>query len=198
MSTRRRVAALVVAVSVVTSGLVACGSDPDQRPAPAGTRGGHLTYLDAEAPASLQIQVSYWQNSLLKDQMLDRLVYQDPKTFEFVPWIAERWTIDDSQLVYEFTIREGVTYSDGQVLDAESVRRNLDWQANGDKAKGITRNTYFPRSSPSRPTTTAASSGSRWPSRTRRSSPSCLSTPPGWSPTPRSTPARSSSRSSPT
>lgn len=145
MSTRRRVAALVAAVSVVTSGLVACGSDPDQRPAPAGTRGGHLTYLDAEAPASLQIQVSYWQNSLLKDQMLDRLVYQDPKTFEFVPWIAERWTIDDSQLVYEFTIREGVTYSDGQVLDAESVRRNLDWQANGDKAKGITRNTYFPK-----------------------------------------------------
>lgn len=142
MSVQRRAAALVAAV-VLTAGLAGCGS-PEQHDA-SRHRGGDLTYLDAEAPASLQIQVGYWQNSLLKDQLLDRLVYQDPKTFEFVPWIAERWTVDSSKRVYEFTIRDGVTYSNGQPLDAESVRRNLDWEANGDKAKGITRNTYFPK-----------------------------------------------------
>ncbi|WP_263996511.1 ABC transporter substrate-binding protein [Mycobacterium yunnanensis] len=133
-----------MASALVLCSLAGCGSD---RPAPStpGARGGDLTYLDAEAPASLQIQVSYWQNSLLKDQLLDRLVYQDPKTFQFVPWIAEKWSVDASKRVYEFTIRNGVTYSNGQRLDAESVRRNLQWEADGDKPKGVTRNNYFPK-----------------------------------------------------
>ncbi|MCV7434204.1 ABC transporter substrate-binding protein [Mycolicibacterium bacteremicum] len=136
----RRIAAVALAVLVS-----ACGTADPAPVSDTNAKGGHLTYLDAEAPASLQIQVSYWQNSLLKDQLLDRLVYQDPETFEFVPWIAESWTVDDPHLVYEFTIRDGVSYSDGQPVDAESVRRNLEWQANGDKDKGITRNTYFPK-----------------------------------------------------
>jgi peptide/nickel transport system substrate-binding protein len=138
---RRGVAALVAATTLVAG----CGSDRLEPAAAGAPRGGDLVYLDAEAPAALQIQVSYWQNSLLKDQMLDRLVYQDPKTFEFVPWIAEKWTVNDAATEYEFTITDGVSYSNGQPLDAESVRRNLDWQANGDKPKGITRNTYFPK-----------------------------------------------------
>lgn len=133
------------AVVLLAALLTACSSGEFAPPPAGGARGGHLTYLDAEAPASLQIQVSYWQNSLLKDQMLDRLVYQDPKTFDYVPWIAEKWTVDDAHLVYEFTIRDGVTYSNGQPLNAESVRRNLQWQADGDKDKGITRNNYFPK-----------------------------------------------------
>lgn len=137
----KKTVALLAAVLV----LAGCTSDRLE-PAPAGApRGGDLVYLDAEAPASLQIQVSYWQNSLLKDQMLDRLVYQDPTTFEFEPWIAESWTVNDAATEYRFTIRDGVSYSNGQPLDAESVRRNLQWQANGDKPKGITRNTYFPK-----------------------------------------------------
>lgn len=136
----RRIAAVALAVLVS-----ACGTADPAPVSDTNAKGGHLTYLDAEAPASLQIQVSYWQNSLLKDQLLDRLVYQDPETFEFVPWIAESWTVDDPHLVYEFTIRDGVSYSNGQPVDAESVRRNLEWQANGDKDKGITRNTYFPK-----------------------------------------------------
>lgn len=133
------------AVVLLAALLTSCSSGESAPQAGDGARGGHLTYLDAEAPAALQIQVSYWQNSLLKDQMLDRLVYQDPKTFDYVPWIAEKWTVDNAHLVYEFTIRDGVTYSNGQPLDAESVRRNLQWQANGDKEKGITRNSYFPK-----------------------------------------------------
>ncbi len=137
----RVVAAVAVTAALLAGACSAKAADPN--PSATG-RGGHLVYLDAEAPASLQIQVSYWQNSLLKDQMLDRLVYQDPKTFEFVPWIAEKWTVDPSKTQYTFTIRDGVTFSNGQPLDAEAVRRNLWWQAKGDKPKGIVRNTYFP------------------------------------------------------
>jgi peptide/nickel transport system substrate-binding protein len=144
MSASRRVAAALI-VLAFTGALAGCTGRPTSTAAGTGQRGGDLIYLDAEAPASLQIQVSYWQNSLLKDQLLDRLVYQDPKTFEFVPWIAERWTLDESKTVYEFTIRDGVTYSNGQRLDAESVRRNLQWESDGDKPKGIVRNQWFPK-----------------------------------------------------
>lgn len=133
-------------ITVLVAALLAGCTADRLEPADAGApRGGNLVYLDAEAPASLQIQVSYWQNSLLKDQMLDRLVYQDPTTFEFVPWIAQSWTVNDAATEYEFVIRDGVSYSNGQPLDAESVRRNLQWQADGDKPKGITRNSYFPK-----------------------------------------------------
>lgn len=146
MTVRRRsaLAAVATLAAALIGGCQAQHTQGASDTAKTGGRGGHLTYLDAEAPASLQIQVSYWQNSLLKDQMLDRLVYQDPKTFAFVPWIAERWTVDATRRVYEFTIRKGASYSNGQPVDAESVRRNLLWQANGDKPKGITRNTFFP------------------------------------------------------
>ncbi|WP_024800115.1 ABC transporter substrate-binding protein [Nocardia sp. BMG51109] len=134
----------VAAAALAAVTIAGCSvADETDRPGTPG-RGGHLTYLDAEALASMQIQVSYWQNSLPKDQVLDRLVYQDPKTFRFVPWIAEKWTVDESGRVYRFTIRDGVSYSNGQPLDADSVKRNLDWQFDGDKAKGITRNPTFP------------------------------------------------------
>ncbi|WP_241032473.1 ABC transporter substrate-binding protein [Rhodococcus pseudokoreensis] len=107
--------------------------------------GGDLVYLDAEVTASMQIQVSYWQNSLVKDQLLDRLVYQDPDTFEFVPWIAQSWTVDEPGTTYQFVIRDGVTYSDGSALDVASVKRNIEWLAEGDKPKGIPRNAWFPK-----------------------------------------------------
>ncbi|GAA5066241.1 ABC transporter substrate-binding protein [Nocardia callitridis] len=146
MTARERGIRFLAAAVAITALATACStSDETDRPVSAG-RGGHLTYLDAEALSSMQIQVSYWQNSLPKDQVLDRLVYQDPKTFEFVPWIAEKWTVDPAGLVYRFTIRDGVSYSNGQPLDANSVRRNLQWQFNGDKPKGIQRNPIFPTS----------------------------------------------------
>lgn len=144
---RRQRLRLTALALLAVSGLLASCASGQSAPETADLtprNGGDLTYLDAEVPASLQIQVGYWQNSLLKDQLLDRLVYQDPKTFEFVPWIADSWTVDPTGKVYEFIIKDGVTYSDGQKLNAESVKRNLDWQNTGDKEKGITRNTVFP------------------------------------------------------
>jgi peptide/nickel transport system substrate-binding protein len=44
----------------------------------------------------------------------------DPITLELTPWLAEggEWTGDDT---YELTLREGLTWQDGEALDAEDV-----------------------------------------------------------------------------
>lgn len=69
----------------------------------------------------------YWieHRSLIRN-FADSLTDQDPETGEIVPWIAEDWEISEDGLRYTFNLREGVTFSDGAVLDAEAVKTNFD------------------------------------------------------------------------
>lgn len=138
------VASAVLAISLTAAG---CGG-----PSAAGTaedpdkRGGEIVYLDAELSRSTQLQSSgTWQDSAYIENIADRLVYRDPETQEIKPWIAENWSVSEDGLTYEFTIHEGVTFSNGQALDAAAVKRNLDWQINGDETKGIPANNWFPK-----------------------------------------------------
>lgn len=109
-------------------------------------RGGSLVYLDAEIPVTAQVQSSgTWQTRALQQNITDRLLNRNPETNEFEAWIAERWEVSDDGLVYDFVIRDGVTYSDGTPLDVASVKRNLDWQVSGDPDKGVPSNAAFPR-----------------------------------------------------
>lgn len=108
--------------------------------------GGTLVYLDAEASRSTQPQgAGTWQDSAYLENIADRLIWKDPATGELQPYIAESWEISSDGLTYTFTIREGVTYSDGTSLDVASVARNLQWQADGDEAKGIQPSTQWPQ-----------------------------------------------------
>lgn len=56
----------------------------------------------------------------------DTLVYQDPATGEFVPGLAESWSISDDGRTYTFTLRRGVSFHDGTPFNAEAVKANLD------------------------------------------------------------------------
>lgn len=112
----------------------------------ADKRGGTLVYLDAEIPTTAQVQSSgTWQTRALQQNITDRLLNRNPETNEFEPWLAETWEVSEDGLVYDFVIRDGVTYSDGTALDVESVKRNLEWQVYGDKDKGVPGNSAFPR-----------------------------------------------------
>jgi ABC-type transport system substrate-binding protein/class 3 adenylate cyclase len=61
-----------------------------------------------------------WPNIQLCMQLFDRLVEQWPER-TIVPSLAERWEISDDGLRYRFTLREGVTWSDGTPLTAHDV-----------------------------------------------------------------------------
>jgi len=43
-----------------------------------------------------------------------------------VAGLAERWDISEDGLIYTFTLRDGVTFHDGTVMDAEDVKFSLD------------------------------------------------------------------------
>ena len=50
--------------------------------------------------------------------------YTDKGTLE--PWLATRWTVSPDGKSYTFTLREGVTFSDGSPFNAAAAKANLD------------------------------------------------------------------------
>ena len=47
-------------------------------------------------------------------------------TGDLEPNLAESWTVSDDGLTWTFTLREGLTFSDGSVLDASAVKFSFD------------------------------------------------------------------------
>ncbi len=58
-------------------------------------------------------------------QLVDSLTDQDPASGAIKPWLAERWEVSPDSRRFTFHLRDGVTFSDGSVLDAAAVKANL-------------------------------------------------------------------------
>jgi len=147
-STRRRtLLATAAAVTALTTVLGACaGTSPNPGGDPAagsqaseGTpvEGGTLTFYDPVEYAAWVPTASLWSNSQVTGNLAERLVWQDPETGEFRPWLAESWTVSDDGLTYSVALKDGITFSNGDPLDAETVKLNFDQHALGDPALGI-------------------------------------------------------------
>lgn len=69
----------------------------------------------------------YWieHRSIIRN-FADSLTDQDPQTGRIVPWLAEKWEISADGLTYTFTLRDGVTFSNGKKLDAQAVADNVE------------------------------------------------------------------------
>src|SRR5699024_6173088 len=59
-------------------------------------------------------------------QIADTLVDQDRESGEIVGWLADDWEVNEDSTQFTFHLREGVTFSDGTALTAESVKNNFD------------------------------------------------------------------------
>jgi len=116
-------AALAVATTVaVLSGCTATATNS------AGA-GENLTYAINGGTLSggkMDIHSSAFQaTALVMRNSFDSLVYQKPDG-SFVPWLAESWEVSEDGLQYTFTLREDVTFHDGEVFNAEAVKANFD------------------------------------------------------------------------
>ena len=97
-------------------------------------KGGTLIYLEQQAHTNLYPPAGgFYPNGGILNQITDKLTYQNPKTLEIEPWIAESWTVNADATEYTFKIRKGVTFSDGTPLDAAAVAKNYDTFGRGNK-----------------------------------------------------------------
>ncbi|MFC4946020.1 ABC transporter substrate-binding protein [Pseudonocardia sp. GCM10023141] len=108
--------------------LAACGTSASL-PAAAGPphAGGTLRFAVSSDQGCLDPQqVSSNDSIYAVRQLVDSLTDQDPKSGEIKPWLATAWTANADATSYVFTLRSGVTFSDGTPLDASAVKANFD------------------------------------------------------------------------
>lgn len=75
---------------------------------------------------------------LVLRNVYEGLIGYDPVSLEPVPALAESWTVSEDGTVYTFTLRDGVTFSDGSTLDAADVKYSFDRLANRDTGTSYT------------------------------------------------------------
>jgi len=64
----------------------------------------------------------------------DQLIYREPKTFEYKPLLATGWELLNDT-TWQFKLREGVTFHNGEAFDADDVVFTLNWIS--DPANGV-------------------------------------------------------------
>ena len=69
----------------------------------------------------------------------DQLIYREPKTFEYKPLLAESWE-QLSDTVWQFKLRQGVKFHNGEPFDADDVVYTLNWVSNPDNGVKVQRN----------------------------------------------------------
>ena len=100
----------------------------------APVKGGTLIYLEQQAHTNLYSPAGgFYPNGGVLNQITDKLTYQNPKTLEIEPWIAESWTVNADATEYVFKLRPGITFSDGSPVDAAAVAKNFDTYGLGNK-----------------------------------------------------------------
>ncbi|GGL42543.1 ABC transporter substrate-binding protein [Phycicoccus endophyticus] len=126
-------AAAACAVTAVT--LAACGTGADgggdgSSADPSYVSGGTFTVALNDDPGNLSplTGVSLVQRALVP-YAYESLVYTTSDG-EALPWLAESWTQTPTSVTY--TLKDGVTCSDGSEFTAETAAHNIAYQADGD------------------------------------------------------------------
>lgn len=114
---------LSLSVAVVAMTLAACsegGASGDGESGQAQAQG--ITIALPDEPASLDpCDATYTENNrVLTGNVTEALLNRDPESGELLPHLATEWTEVDPT-TWDFTLREGVSFSDGSALDAQSV-----------------------------------------------------------------------------
>ncbi|MBT1018104.1 TIGR04028 family ABC transporter substrate-binding protein [Canibacter sp. lx-72] len=135
----KRFHVLLAALVAATITLTGCATEKGEAASAKSEAGGTVTYLEPQTWKTLYPPAGgFYPNGGVINQITDRLLYQNPETLELEPWIAsELPQINSDATEYTFKIRDGVTYSDGSVLDAANVAKNFDLFGKGDKDRTL-------------------------------------------------------------
>jgi peptide/nickel transport system substrate-binding protein len=82
--------------------------------------------LGAEPRTMLAVTIVDWTTNTQLEHMYDRLLDRDPKTLKPVPMLATGWKIVNDT-TWEFTLRQGVKFHNGEPFTAQSVKATMDY-----------------------------------------------------------------------
>jgi peptide/nickel transport system substrate-binding protein len=150
--TRLRGAVLAAALAALALVIAACGSSGGSAASGGGAAaagqpkdGGNLTFLIQEFPTgwvSSESNISSYEGNLW-GEITDKLVYVS-NAGQVSPWIATSWQTEDNATKYVLHLKPGVTFSDGEPLNAAAVVDNITLWAKGDPSRGIAKVGLFP------------------------------------------------------
>jgi len=133
ISSLRRTGAALATAAAAALVLSACagGGSASTGAASASAKpadGGDLTFALANDPITLNPTALGSGNDTLyiERQLFDSLTEQDPKTGKIIPGLATKWQANADATQFTFTLRKGVTFSDGTPLTASVVKANFD------------------------------------------------------------------------
>ena len=138
-------AALVLLTAACSSGGGATGSSSNAADVGSPKDGGNLTFLIQEFPAgwvSSVSEISSYEGNLW-GEITDKLVYVSASG-QVSPWIASSWQSEDNAQKFILHLKPGVTFSDGEALNAAAVVDNINLWAKGDASRGIAKVGLFP------------------------------------------------------
>ena len=118
---------LLLAAPLVAAllGTAACGGTT----AAGGSRdaAGSFRFALASDPSCLNPRVAGNNDAAYPSrQLVDSLTDQDPETGAIKPWLASSFEVNKAATQFTFTLRDGVTFSDGTPLTADVVKQNFD------------------------------------------------------------------------
>jgi peptide/nickel transport system substrate-binding protein len=134
--------ALAIAVAVLFAGCAPKETTTPSEAPPAGatepppSEATEPPPAEAPEPVTINVGTTYiwdtanptygWYGYWLRYLVYDTLV-EEAGIGNFIPGLAESWTVSDDGLVWTFKIREGVTFHDGTPCTAEDVAWSLNW-----------------------------------------------------------------------
>lgn len=116
----------VISALLVAGLLVGCGGH-GAAPGDTPSAKGDFTFALASDPSCINPRVAGNNDGAYPArQLVDSLTDQDPETGKIVGWLATKFAVNTAATQFTFTLRKGVTFSDGTAFDAGSVKQNFD------------------------------------------------------------------------
>lgn len=142
--TRARVTALAGAGGLLASSVLAgCAAHSAGATTDAGTpvKGGTIVYGHEQEPPCLY--GGWLQEAYLDRNILDSLV-TEADDGSIKPWLATSWKVSNGGRTYTFTLKPGVTFTDGTPLNAQAVADNFAyWEKGGNSTAKVSMDPYF-------------------------------------------------------
>jgi peptide/nickel transport system substrate-binding protein len=85
--------------------------------------------LGAEPRTMLGVTIVDWTTNTQLEHLYDRLLDREPRTLKPRPMLATGWKIVNDT-TWEFTLRQGVRFHNGEPFNAESVKATLEYLQN--------------------------------------------------------------------